>query len=131
MKTKQIVELLNQSRERRSATIDNAKILYDSCYEKITNYTGNSDERWSSMKEEQDKILFVMTWQDSLYNLARVLKEVFKNLNISNFDLENIKYGARKNERTKKGRKDVYILTENNKKFREVFYKTLKSMGGN
>ena len=71
-------------------------------------------------KERESKIIFVMTWQDTLSNLSYVMKHVKKRAP---------KIIAQKIDPVqRKGRRDVFILSKDNLKFKKVFYETLSDL---
>lgn len=79
-------------------------------------------ETWKNIISNQQMILFVTKWQDKLENLYLVWNEVLKCDECPNIISYKIENKCREDEY------DVYILTEDNLKYREVFYKTLLRM---
>lgn len=104
---KELIAFINNNRQIMSETIKEAR------------------ERWYENMEKET--LFITTWQDNLQNFAIVLKEVLKRLNLNLSDIK-LYYDAKKGERTRKGRKDIYILSHDNLLFNETFYATLSDL---
>ena len=82
----------------------------------------NKDESWEDKCMRRDKKIFVMTWEDSLSNLSKVLTRLKKNNKCPEILAQKITPVIRK------GRRDVYIFTENNLLFREIYNKTLNDL---
>lgn len=115
--TKQIINYINDNRDTTPDSIKEKRDLYWKSHDLDMNI--------------REDIIFICTWQDSLNNLARVLKVVFKKLNCFEDKQFSFHYGARRNERIRKGTKDFYVLSSDNLLFRETFYSTLKELKSN
>jgi len=75
---------------------------------------------YDSHRHKQDKVMFVMTWEDSLSNLSFVMNHVkSKAPEIIAQQVTRV---------IRKGRRDVYILSKDNLKFKQVFHKTLEEL---
>lgn len=120
MKIKQIIEILNNSKSlsRLSPAIQAAHEKYFSLYKEKLAY--------EEMKSRQNSAIFSCTWQDSTANLAAVLRHVFLEMSMNFTNLPEIFYCAA--SRNYKGRKDVFILSQNNVEFRQKFYEVLSRM---
>lgn len=77
---------------------------------------------WEEKQEKRNEKIFVMTWEDSLSNLSKVLTRLKKNNKCPEILAQKITPVIRK------GRRDVYIFTENNLLFREIYNKTLNDL---
>ncbi|MFW6026039.1 MAG: hypothetical protein ACOCRX_06825 [Candidatus Woesearchaeota archaeon] len=82
---------------------------------------GSFIEKWDRYSKKRDEILFTLTWEDSLENLYFVLNKVKENgaPKIIAKEITNI---------IRKGRRNVTILTDDNLKYRKVFYNTLENL---
>lgn len=75
---------------------------------------------WEEKQEKRNEKIFVMTWEDTIGNLSKVLKAVKANNKTPQILAQEITPVIRK------GRRDVYIITEDNLLFREMFYNELE-----
>lgn len=105
-----------------------AKWKSEKMIELINKYRQHEDYEWKTQdeidtiynkrKEDRKNILFIMTRQDTLWNLKFILDKVIKE-----FDWEIIeKY---KTWILRKWRFDIFINTSDNKKFYNLFYNIL------
>lgn len=74
------------------------------------------------LNREQYQIIFVTTWEDSLENLNLVLNTVKSITECPNIIAYKI------SDETRKMRRDVYVLSEDNLKFRQLFCETLQRL---
>jgi len=92
-----------------------AKKKYDNLQKYLHDFKSYDDYR-----EVQNRIMVVITWEDSLSNLSYVLKHVKPNApNIIGMKITPV---------IRKGRRDVYILSEDNEKFDKVFHEILTNL---
>jgi glycogen debranching enzyme len=75
---------------------------------------------YDESRVKEDEAMFVMTWEDTLSNLSYVMKHVKKQA--PEIISQNITPIIRK------GRRDVFVVSENNKLFKETFYRVLEEL---
>jgi hypothetical protein len=90
--------------------------LIDKAYKDYWSIEGT----WEEKQEKRNEKIFVMTWEDSISNLSKVLSAVKSNKNTPEIQAQEITPIIRK------GRRDVFIVTEDNLLFREIFYTELE-----
>lgn len=82
----------------------------------------DKSESWEDRCKRRDTKIFVMTWEDSMSNLSKVLTRVKKDERCPNILAQHITSVIRK------GRRDVYIITENNLLFRQIYNEKLTEL---
>lgn len=91
------------------------------CISKMENlYWKNKHLTYDDYRDVCKRLVFVMTWQDSIENLRYVMKHVKPKA--PDILFQKITPVIRK------GRRDVYIISKDNAKFDEVFYSTLEEL---
>lgn len=81
---------------------------------------GSKGMDWDEYHKRKNEKVFISTWEDKLSNLSIVFNRVKNSPNCPNILAVEIEGAGRK------GRRDVYILTDNNIAFRDHFYNTLE-----
>lgn len=99
---------------KKEALLKRAIRMYNAAYCKIKTF--------EQIVKEQNEILFVITWEDTLENLNLVLNAVKRSTECPNIIAYKI------SDETRKMRRDVYVLSEDNLKFRQLYYETLQRL---